>query len=371
MVVNTDFDPVRAPDAVDVYWMSSALRASLGTTARVVDMTSTSIGTGQVGENVRFELSWDEVGGSLPTSVVGKFPSASEISRATAVELDTYTKEVGFYRDLQGQVSIRTPLVHHVGWNPETHDFVILMEDIAPAEQGDQLTGCSVEQAEAAIDEAVGLHAPTWGRGDELASHEWLVGPTDETVGFRMHLFTMLTPGFVERYAGRLPAADLALAELMAAQFVRWYEASKAWADTHGAWCVAHGDYRLDNMLFGSPPDSPILTVVDWQTVGIGTGTGDVAYFCGAGMVPDVRAEHERALVARYAAGLRDAGVAISDEAAWDGYVLGSVSGLYMAVLASQIVERTVRGDEMFAVMVERHAAQIRSVGLFDVLGLD
>jgi len=37
-------------------------------------------------------------------------------------------------------------------------------------------------------------------------------------------------------------------------------------------------------------------------------------------------------------------------------YRLGTVDGLMMAVVASQVVVRTERGDEMFAVMAERHA---------------
>ena len=368
MVVSVD--QIRGPGGVDALWMSSVLQSSLGTTARVLGVTSTAIGTGQVGANVRFELTWDDNDDQLPPSVVGKFPSTSDISRKTAVELDTYTKEVGFYRDLQPQVSIRTPRVHHVGWDPDSHDFVIVMEDISSAVQGDQLIGCSVAQAEAVVDQAVGLHAPTWGRTSELAAHDWLGRSTDESVQFRIHLFTMLTPGFVARYTGRLSVDDLELTETMTADFAPWHETTARWADTHDAWCVSHGDYRLDNMLFGTSPASPSVTVVDWQTVGIGTGTADVAYFCGAGLVPEVRAEHERALVERYASGLRDAGVRLTDDAAWGGYVLGSASGLYMAVLASQIVERTDRGDEMFAVMAERHLAQIRSVGLLDVLGI-
>ena len=73
-------------------------------------------------------------------------------------------------------------------------------------------------------------------------------------------------------------------------------------------------------------------------------------------------------MVDRYAAAIRASGIDLSDEAAWDGYVLGSAGGYLMAMLASQIVERTDRGDEMFAVMAERHAAQVRHVGLLDRL---
>lgn len=124
-------------------------------------------------------------------------------------------------------------------------------------------------------------------------------------------------------------------------------------------------------MLFGTTPAAPPPTVVDWQTVSVDIGPNDIAYYCGAGLAPDVRAEHERSLVERYAIGLRAHGVAVTDDGIWDGYVLGSATGLFMAVLASQIVERTERGDEMFAVLAERHADRVSTVGLLERLGVD
>ncbi len=39
-----------------------------------------------------------------------------------------------------------------------------------------------------------------------------------------------------------------------------------------------------------------------------------------------------------------------------------------MAVIASQIVGRTERGDEMFCVMAERHSAQMDDLGTVDLL---
>ena len=42
-------------------------------------------------------------------------------------------------------------------------------------------------------------------------------------------------------------------------------------------------------LLFGSDAAPPV-TVVDWQTLAVGTGPADVAYFCGAGLLPAERA---------------------------------------------------------------------------------
>ena len=360
-------DELRDTNTLDPAWLTAVLhRAGIGVGSTIESYTSRSIGTGQVGENVRYSLAWDHSGPGVPTSVVAKFPSASAISRATAVQVDTYRKEVGFYRDLRSEVTIRTPTIHHIGWNPATHDFVLVMEDLAGSEQGDQLAGCSPERATLVVDEAVGLHAPTWGRIAEFAGLEWLASPTPERIEQMVGLLGFTLPGFVDRYSERLGSDAVDVARAVVDKYRSLAERTIEWAEHHDAWCVVHADYRLDNILFGVNAEAPPVVVVDWQTAAVGTGPSDIAYFVGAGLLPDDRRTHERTLVERYASGLRSAGVDIDDEAVWDGYVLGTANGLLMAIIASQIVERTDRGDDMFVAMAGRHAVQIADCGLLD-----
>lgn len=366
----SDFDDVRGADAVDAAWLTEVFhRAGLATDAEIASLTAKSIGTGQVGENVRYELTWSGDPGDAPSSVVGKFPSLDPVSRQGGVMTRTYIRETGFYRDLQPMVHIRTPHLYHLGWAPEDdHAFTLVMEDMRDSAQGDQLVGCSVEQAEAAMDQAVGLHAPTWnwvGRG--IAFDDWLDLPGGAGQELLMSMLGMMWPGFEERYAGRMSAEDLAFGAEVVKKHGDLIAASVAWAETHDAWCVAHGDYRLDNMLFANTPSAPPLCVVDWQTASVGVGPTDVAYFL-SGLSPDLRVDTEKELVGRYAQGLRDNGVDIGDDAVWDGYVLGSASCFFMAVFASQAVGRTERGDEMFAKMAEGSIAQARHLGLLDVV---
>lgn len=367
-----EWDEIRDASAVDAAWLTAVLHAAgIGTGNEVVAIGQQSIGTGQVGENVRYSLTWREPDETVPSSVVGKFPSASETSRATAKALNSYRNEIGFYRHIRSEVSIRAPHVHHVGWDDDTHAFVLVMEDVAPAVQGDQIAGCSVAQAEHVVDEAVGLHAPTWGRAHQLAAGtDWLSPPSDERIAQLEWLFGHTWPGFAERYGERLGPDDLAIGKAVADHYRALHHETAAWADRHDAWTITHGDYRLDNLLFGDGVDSPHVTVVDWQTTAIGIGPVDVAYFCGTGLLPDDRRQHERRLVERYAAGLRAAGVDADDATVWDGYVLGSPSGYLMAIIASQVVERTERGDDMFVAMASRHAEQMRDVGLLARIGI-
>jgi hypothetical protein len=352
-------------DEIDAGWMTQALRdAGVAGDATVVAISSCSIGTGQVGENVRFELEWDR-DAELPSSVVGKFPSRSDVSRQAAKAVGTYVRETGFYRDAQPLVSIRTPTIHHLGWDADSHEFVLLMNDLRDTITGDQLRGCTPELAATVVDEAVALHAPTWCATDQLRRFDWVGFPEPERTEQMAGLLEWAIGGFTERFAHRLAGDDLDVGRRLVGGYRTISGRIADWASADGAWCLVHGDYRLDNLLFGHDGG---VTVVDWQTVTIGIGPADIAYFLGSALLPDERRTHERPLMVRYGDGLRDAGVDVVDEVLWAGYVLGSASGYLMSVIASQLVERTARGDEMFAVMAERHAAQIRDVGLLDRL---
>jgi len=360
-----DFDPCPSVDAIDARWMTRALGGLAGGES-VTAVDAHPLGTGQVGENVRFSLTWSEDRGDLPATVVGKFPSRSETSLAAAAATDTYVKEVGFYRDLQTRVAVRTPVVHHLGDDVANLRFVLLMEDITPASQGDQLAGADVAHAELAVAAAADLHGSTWGLSGELAELEWLDAPSEQRVRDLSALYRMLSPGFVERYREDLDADDLDLAPWLADRFESWLTAIDASTPES---CLVHNDFRLDNLLFGTGDDAPPITVVDWQTVGIGSGPVDVAYYLGAGLLPAERAVHEHRLVATYAAHLGRHGVTVTVDDVMPAYRLGSASGYVMAVIASQLVVRTERGDQMFVAMASRHADQMRTLDLAGLIG--
>lgn len=347
-------------------WLTEVLAdAGIGDGAAIVDMSLTSIGTGQVGENVRFELTWSEQASGLPASVVGKFPSQSEISRSTAALTGTYVHEVGFYRDLAAQVAISVPSVHYVAGDAEANDFVLIMADIRGAVQGDQLNGCTLEQAELAVDQAAALHGPTWGVTEHIEALDWVSVPDMERARGRAELYQMVFPGFEARYASVMSAEDLDFGRHMGEHLLPLAEATMS-----GPRCLTHNDYRLDNMLFGVEPDCAPVTVVDWQTVSVGSGPTDLAYLLGSGLLPENRVDHDERLVRRYIDGLAAHGVEVDFDGIWRRYVLGAFSGYLMAVTASQIVEQTERGDAMFVAMAVRHAAQMRQLGFTDILGI-
>lgn len=363
-------------------WFTKVLSPE-GSGLRVTAVTAAPVGTGQVGESVRFSLEWSSAGGGpsseLPASVIGKFPARDPQTRATARMVQTYEREFAFYTHLRDRVAIRTPVVHHVALDPATGDFTLIMEDLRAAVQGDQLGGCTVDQAHAIAQAAAGLHGPTWGLSGgameggamEGADRSWIAVPDDASGRDREALYAAVMPGFIERYRARLAPEVLDAVAWLSTRLV----AARHAADPTGALglCITHNDFRLDNMLFGDGVTAPVLTTVDWQTLAAGYGPTDLAYALGSGLLPEARATQEAAVFTTYLHGLVEHGVAAATEPEmasrlWDAYRVGSTSGLAMAVTASMIVARTERGDEMFAVMAERHARQMADLGVSDLI---
>lgn len=340
------------PGEVDPAWLTEVLQqAGELPEGRVVDLETTSVGTGQVGQNIRFSLTLEGAPPGTRSSVVGKFASDDEQSRATGVAQRNYWKEVRFYNELVGSLGIQTPRCFFAAAEAEdSARFVILMEDLAPAEQGDQIQGCSPDEAALALEELAKLHAPRFG-DRALAKLDWIGHPSEEANQILAALYGTFYAGFAERYADRLTPEVLDAARRFGDGILTWT------AGHQGPTAVTHGDYRLDNMLFGTREGGYPLAVVDWQTPSEGYPVSDASYFLGAGLLPELRRKDERALLKHYHDHLRTGGVTdFSFERCFEDYRRFAWSGVIMAVVASMIVGQSDRGDEMFLAMASRHA---------------
>jgi len=335
---------------MDGGWFTQRLEENGFPGARVTDVSYRQIGTGQIGTCYRFELIYDDPDTSAPKSLVGKFPSDDPISRATGVQLRNYYREVEFYRHLAGRLDISIPRCYYEAIVDEGPEFVLLLEDMAPAEQGDQLAGCSIEVARASVLELVGLQAPSW-CDESLRSYDWLYTPPDPEANTNA-LYQQLVPGFLDRYGARLEADERDIIARVGDS-----PGCPLFAPGEMPFCLEHVDYRLDNMLIDTRLSPPKVTVVDWQSLRLGPPMNDVAYFLGAGLLPEDRRGAEEDIVRDYHAALSAAGVTDYDwERCWTDYRKGCFSGFGVTVIASMIVQQTERGDEMFTVMARRHA---------------
>ncbi|HEX7167561.1 MAG TPA: phosphotransferase [Acidimicrobiales bacterium] len=336
-------------------WFTAALAGGVARNARVVAIEMAAVGTGQIADSVRVALTWEPPGAG-PATLVTKVTSASETSRGAAMATRTYEVEVGFYTDLASDLPVHAPRCHWAGHDPATGAYAVVLDDMAPAVAGDQVAGCSVDEAALALDEAALLHGARWGDA-ELSKLSWLdrggLAASEGLVGFVQSLL----PGFLDRYGDRLSPGVVDLCgrvpDVVAA----------AAAYDPGPRTVVHNDFRNDNLLFGGDR----VCVLDWQTVSLGPALIDVSYFLGGSLLTDDRREHEATLVRRYREQLVGQGVDLSWDACWDGYRRYTLAGLVMAIIASMLVVRTDRGDAMFVAMADRagmHAIDLETEAL-------
>lgn len=330
------------PGEVTTEWLTAQLRdAGVVSGGAVTGLRWEPIGTGQVGDSARFHLSYDG-SASGPASVAGKFPAENSTSRGTAAMLGLYTREVRFYREVAPQLDVRVPATYCAEVSEDGGAFILLFEDLAPQRGGNQLAGCSVEDARHAIMQAAGIHAPSW-NNPAILELGWLQPDPNATALVRT-LYPQAQALFAERYADTLEPEFMALCEALAA--------SDAWLSReHTRIGLVHGDFRLDNMLFGIGAGAEPIAVLDWQTVGIGNPLTDIGYFLGCGIGDELRRKHERELLDLYCAEMTRRGVKLTREDIWRDYVIGALHGVSTAVFSAAFVERTERGDANFLSM--------------------
>lgn len=315
------------------------------------------IGTGQVGDSVRFTLQF--AGETAPVTLAGKFAAADPTSRGTAAMLGLYVKEVRFYRDLASQLPIRTPRTLCAEIADDGASFCLLFEDLGPARGGNQIAGCSVEDARAVVTQAAALHAPSW-RNEAILALDWLQ-PDPAAAAKVKALYPQAQAIFRERYQGILEPEFMTLCDELA-------EITAATDRKQERISLVHGDFRLDNVLFDIKGGAEAVAVLDWQTLTIGNGLTDIGYFLGCGIGDALRRQHERELLDLYCAAMTARGVPLTREAIWEDYVLGALHGVSTAVFSSAFVVRTERGDANFLSMARGACALAHQHGSLDLL---
>ena len=342
-------------DQLTPAWFDAVLGTG-GTGAAVRTVATEPVGTGQMAATVRARLGLDDGG---ERTVVVKYARGDVQSPMAAL---AYSKEVAFYAELGDRVAARTPGCLYAAVAEGAPRFVLVLEDLVEATQGDQIAGCPVAHAEAAVVNLAGLHGPTWG-DQTLADRPWLGGGDEAaliTGDFMVPVIATAADSFDERFAAELTPTE---ADVLAAS----RELLPEWMFEKGErFAVVHGDYRLDNLLF--PDAGPEgVAVVDWQTAAVGPPVRDLAYFLETSLTVDDRRANERDLVATYHGALADHGVTGYDlDACWDDYVDGLLHGPLIILLGRLTATVTDRGDEMFRAMWQRSAAAIGDHGTLD-----
>lgn len=347
----------RTPEDITPQWLGT----TLGTD--VSDVRVTSIGTGQTGATYRVSVQYcaDAQSPTPPATFAVKLPAQDDTVR-DRVALG-YLSEVEFYSAVTTEVAIPVPQCHYSEISPEGTDFVLVLADMAPAEQGDQIAGCTSDEAVLAVEALAGLHGPSWGerRFFDLPSIV-MPKPGDEAAAKGMGEVAVMAANItLEKLGGSVSDEDRDTLLTSMSLVTPWLLAEP------DRFSLMHGDYRLDNLLYD--PDRTRVTVVDWQTMGIGLPTRDLTYFTATSLAPEDRTAVERELVERYHAALLTHGVMDYDiETCWQDYRLGVFQAPLITVLGFAFAASTERGDEMVLTMLRRGCRAIRELEAIDLV---
>jgi hypothetical protein len=303
------------------------------------------IGTGKMGDNVRIELGYEGDASSAPSTLVGKFPAADEQARAMAGAQGAYYSEVMFYREFAKRTQMRTPHIYASELSADKTTFLLLMEDLSPAEPGSQLVGESRERSSLALCEAAKLAAAFYG-DDSIGCLDYVMtAARDDGGAFGQALMEQSWPGFLDRFGHGLSAQCIAFGERYVsghAHFVSRLQGPKT---------LAHGDFRSENILF----DGDRAITVDWQTQSESSVMTDAAYFLGGSVEVEDRRIWEKELIEQYRGKLAHYGVELSFQDCWEQYREYAMHGLMISVLGASFTAAEERSDRMFLAMTQRH----------------
>ncbi len=340
-------------DDVTSEWLTSALREGGSLDSGVVTGFQSKVigeGVGFMGEVVLLTLEYAipeaSLSSSRPASVILKIPTSGS-NRHVGQSMGIYEREIQFYSGLQSRIGIRTPahfyssmekandpemalaairfidklpqwmmwtvlrIANWIGSHKEL-GFVLLLQNVGHLRSGDQLAGCSLEDAKKALTTMTNLHARFW-NSSELEENASIV-PFELVINLSQVVFRRALPKFVEENKEILDSRALALL---------------TWLDDNGIELMKkvasrprsflHGDFRLDNIFFDDSADEGTDEVVllDWQTYFSGPVGIELAYFLSASLKDDDKSESESRneisyLLEFYRTGMSNKGIDIS-----------------------------------------------------------
>jgi aminoglycoside/choline kinase family phosphotransferase len=342
-------EPIDELAEITPQWMQSALSAA-GFDVTVTAVEAEPIGTGQMSLNFRARVEATGSDSDLPGTFVLKVPSPNRDIRPLVKA--GYRSEIAFYRDLLPTVAVKAPRCFLSMANEDATSFTLLLEDLAPAAQGDQIAGATLPVIESAVHNLAALHGPRW-CDPSLRDYAWVQPSDADAHRYTADLVKGAIPGLAERLGEKLSSDDLRTLCESADVLSKFLAHDPRFGPVHG-------DYRLDNLMI-SPTGA--VSAIDWQTLTVGLPTRDLSYLLATSVTPALRKEAERGVVESYCEHLAELGVdGYSARQCFDDYRLAMLHGVIIIVLGAAYGTPTERGDLMFAAMIARSCAAIREL---------
>ncbi|MDG1231089.1 MAG: phosphotransferase [Pseudomonadales bacterium] len=356
------------PEGITPEWLTQRLRANgtLADNTSIVSLKREPVGEGvaMMSSLSRLIPTYDKgATGIAPVSFIAKYPAKNPTNREIATAYNFYEREVRYFAELAPLTTARCPATFVAQIDGD--DFIILMEDMGDYDVGNQAIGATLAQTELALDELAKLHATFW---DKTSSIDWIPHVSNSFHATNMQ--TLVPMGWDNMLSNFAPLFPDRFHD-MKDDFLSSIPALQAHTDRPPI-TLAHGDFRMENLLFGTEPEHQPLAIVDWQGL-LGRGMQDVTLFMGQSTQTDVRRKHERTLLQHYVNKLESQGVAgYGFDEAWDDYRHTHLHNwAYTSVVAGTLDVSNENTLIWMSEMIARQVATTEDLGLLDLLPFD
>lgn len=257
-------------------------------------VTSMSLLDGDAGTSSRARLAL--TGADVPSSVFVKMPAETAATRLMGELGRLADTEVRFYRELSGRLE-DVPACHGATFDPVTGRFVLVLEDLAAADQPscefpDTLHPLDPDRAALIVELLARVHATFWRR---LDPYPWVYTASADATSL---LTGALANASVRRLEGKTSIP------VRTGQFINDNYRAVATLIDRGPHTIMHGDAHPGNVYFRNGKAG----LLDWQAVRRGHPSRELSYTLITSMTTDARVESQRELLDVYRAALHAAG---------------------------------------------------------------
>ena len=341
------------PEGFTVKFLGDLLQRPL----RSVGIESVGEGTGMMADMSRLTLEFED--STEPLCMIAKYSAQNPTNREVAVSFNLYEREARYYSELDHQTDICTPEIYFV--DVDGSDLLILMEDLGDYAVGSQELGADLHQTEIAIDQLAKLHGAFWGKVDHL---EWVPGIANSFHADNMYNFcqtgwdVMANSFDVGSQVNPFKDAFVAALPMLQAQQNRQPRT------------LLHGDFRMENLLYGTEARHEDVVVIDFQGPLLGSGFVDLALFLGQSTRTSIRRDHERNLVDRYMTGLERQHLSLDDVLdPWEAYRQAILyNWVYASVVAGTLDSSNEKAFAWMQQMVNRQLEVSLDLDIFSLI---
>ena len=342
-------------DQINAEWLQAVLNEAGKDVPTISHVRSEPIGAGNTGITVKTVIEYEVPDADAPGSVVCKFHPEDPVKAELVKHHGVFFVEEGTQRLLADHSDAAIPECYFVAVSDDGGQFNLVCEDLsAHCKLGDQIAGCSTEEARAAIIELARLHRQFWNE-PRLNELEWI----RPRMPFPPNAFGLLD----EWLKTLLTEEQHNIVRIATPRIHDWL------ALTPDNQTLIHTDCRVDNMLFdhghssgnaAGAAKSPQAYLIDFALVSMGDAVADVAYLLTSSLSPEDRLASELELLEVHTREIARKDPAWTIEKATQSYRDNIVSSLYLTMMAAMRMPNVVHTRMMLARLFERNCAAVQ-----------